>query len=253
MHKVLPVRYRLRLLDACDSRTLSLSAWAVNKTDIPVDGIDSFDQLFALGDELPIWVLGTEQSLLPNGPAKVTLGKVEKYNGCDGSSPVVQDTLPLQGLLMQPGERYDALIDFTNWTGYDVYLINTGPDEPFKNFGLVDETNRATWETLGQLMKFDVSLAPESDADTKDVSTAPDDLCFDAAPGGVAVPDRVDNTRTVYLKEEVTGPVDLGPFAAVLDNVEDDPEIGKGWAKPITENIKLDAVEDWDIVNLSGK
>jgi len=85
VHQVKPNRYRLRLLNACDTRTLVLSAWAVPfGTDV-----GDFTTLFNKGEELPIWVLGTEQSLLPGGPAKIlstkgsepnTIGSITKYS-----------------------------------------------------------------------------------------------------------------------------------------------------------------------------
>ena len=46
---------------------------------------------------------------------------------------------------------------------------------------------------------------------------------------------------------------DLGPFAAVLDNIRGDPEDGKTWSLPITENIPVDQVEEWEVINISGK
>jgi len=147
---------------------------------------------------------------------------------------------------VQPGERYDALIDFADFDQREVYLVNTGPDEPFKTFELIYEENRADFDTLGQLLKFNVSL----EEDTGDVSTPPNELCFDENPGGVAKFDKVDTYRSVFLKEEVTDV--LGPYAAVLDNIFGNPEEGKGFANAITENIQLNHVEEWDVVNLSA-
>jgi len=261
VHNVVRNRYRLRLLNACDSRFLSLSAWAVPPETAPT----SFADLFAAGEELPIWVLGTEQSLLPGGPAKILSttdskanmpGSVTKFT-CGNEEPSVA-TSPHEGLLMMPGERYDAMIDFSVTkekyeNGFEVYLINTGPNEPFKTFDLVDQDdngNRVPFDTVGQLMKFNVAAR-----EVRDDSTPPEKLCFDENPGGVAVfsSDDVKFHREVFLKEEVTVGPDLGPFAAVLDNVYADAEEGKGWAKPITENIKLHHVEEWDVINISGK
>ena len=210
-HQVRPNLYRLRLLNACDSRTLSLSAWAV-----PFGtNVTSFETLFEEGQELPIWIIGTEQSLLPDGPAKVlsttnstsnTTGSVEKFN-CTVTD-YVDSTQPHQGVIMQPGERYDALIDFADKDNYEVYLVNTAPDEPFKTFELVNAENRAPFETLGQLMKFNVSL----EKDVNDTTTAPEELCFDNDPGGVTKfeQDEINTNRTVFLKEEVT--CECNPF-----------------------------------------
>ena len=129
-HPVQPHQYRLRLLNACDSRTLSLSAWAV-----PVGtDVNSFVDVWK-GDEIPIYVIGTEHGLLPDGPAKIlsratpTGGSVAKFScDIDGVSSVAYttDTELNQGLLMQPGERYDVIIDFAGQEGKEIYIINTG-------------------------------------------------------------------------------------------------------------------------------
>ena len=130
VHPVQPYQYRLRLLNACDSRTLSLSAWVVDDGAV----INSFEQLWAY-QEIPIYVIGTEQGLLSGGPAKIlsrdtdtvgsTVGSVTKYSNC-GADEAKTFTEPNQGLLMQPGERYDAIIDFADQEGNKVYIINTG-------------------------------------------------------------------------------------------------------------------------------
>ena len=135
-HPVQPHQYRLRLLNACDSRTLSLSAWAVDVASYP-DKITSFAQLWdpaeANAVELPLYVIGTEHGLLPDGPAKIlsrdtvagdTVGSVIKYS-CGVAEPK-QVTELNQGLLMQPGERYDVIIDFAGQEGKEIYIINTG-------------------------------------------------------------------------------------------------------------------------------
>ena len=127
-----PNQYRLRLLNACDSRTLSLSAWAVPAGTTVSDFVDLWDA----GEELPIYIIGTEQGLLPSGPAKIlsrvfidgtndVRGTVTKFN-CGIEDTNIDLTAPHQGLLMQPGERYDAIIDFGDSEGKEVYLINTG-------------------------------------------------------------------------------------------------------------------------------
>lgn len=296
-HPVQPHQYRLRLLNACDSRTLSLSAWAVDVASYP-DKITSFAQLWdpaeANAVELPLYVIGTEHGLLPDGPAKIlsratpTGGSVAKFScDIDGVSGVAYttDTELNQGLLMQPGERYDVIIDFAGQEGKEIYIINTGkfvclkvsdnihepllilkplsfpkknvtaPSEPFKNFKVAPPPDDALWNTLGQIMKFDVSLPAD-----EDVSTPVENLCFDSNPAGVPKfsDEEVAKNRQVFAKEEVTGPLigaanDLGPLAAVLDNEYGNPEEGKGWAKPITENVPVDQVEEWEVINISGK
>ena len=121
----------------------------------------------------------------------------------------------------------------------------------------------ALWNTLGQIMKFDVSLPAD-----EDVSTPVENLCFDSNPAGVPKfsDEEVAKNRQVFAKEEVTGLLvcatgdddcdpfgDLGPLAAVLDNEYGNFEEGKGWAKPITENVPVNQVEEWEVINISGK
>ena len=108
-------------------------------------------------------------------------------------------------------------------------------------------------------MRFDVELEEDSD----DISTPVEELCFSQNPGGVPKFDPEDPEvviRKVYAKEEVTFEESLGPLAAVLDNEcnRTDPESeceleGKTWSMPITENVAVNKIEEWDVINLSGK
>ena len=129
-----PGRYRLRLLNACDSRTLVISAWAVDYG----TEVYSFEDLYTAGKEIPLWIIGSEDSLLPGGPAKVlstmnseagTNGSVEKY--VCGELVYANETFPHQGLMMMSAERYDAIIDFTDLKEKVVYIINTGKPTQF--------------------------------------------------------------------------------------------------------------------------
>jgi hypothetical protein len=102
-------------------------------------------------------------------------------------------------------------------------------------------------------MRFDVELEEDSD----DISTPVEELCFSQDPGGVPKFEPAI-ARKVYAKEEVTDEESLGPLAAVLDNECDstvpDCELeGKTWSMPITENVAVNKIEEWDVINLSGK
>lgn len=84
-------------------------------------------------EERAIYIIGTEQGLLPGGPAKIlsggnNTGSVAKFN-CS-LLEYTNTTAPGRGLLMQPGERYDAIINFGNLTrGDKVYLVNNGKEQ----------------------------------------------------------------------------------------------------------------------------
>lgn len=84
-------------------------------------------------EERAIYIIGTEQGLLPGGPAKIlsggnNMGSVAKFN-CS-LLEYTNTTASGRGLLMQPGERYDAIINFGNLTrGDKVYLVNNGKEQ----------------------------------------------------------------------------------------------------------------------------
>lgn len=127
----------MSLLNACNSRTQVISsAWAVDyRTEV-----SSFEDLYTAGKEIPLWIIGSKDSLLllPGGPAKVlstmnseagTNGSVEKY--VCGELVYANETFPHQGLMMMSAERYDAIIDFTDLKEKVVYIINTGKPTQF--------------------------------------------------------------------------------------------------------------------------
>ena len=94
---------------------------------------------------------------------------------------------------------------------------STGPDAPLNNFDLIDDNDdRVSFDTLGQLMRFNVSLGEY----TEDISTDPQDLCFDTTPGGIDhhYGQGVGNQRQVYLIEETSSNDALGPKAVLLSN-----------------------------------
>jgi len=89
-----PRRYRLRLLNGCNSRFLLLKL-APDPTARPA------------ATALPLWMIGGEGGFLP--------------------AP-----LQLDQVLLGPAERADVIVDFTGLAvGTEIYLINLGPDEPF--------------------------------------------------------------------------------------------------------------------------
>jgi spore coat protein A len=128
--QVEPRRYRLRLLNGCNSRFLILKL-ASHPTARPAV------------TALPFWMIGADGGFLP---APVRLGQV----------------------LLAPAERADVIVDFTGLpVGTDIYLVNLGPDEPFGELAEPPEP-AADPDTTGQVMKFtvvplaskDTSIAP---------------------------------------------------------------------------------------------
>jgi spore coat protein A, manganese oxidase len=122
-----PRKYRLRLLNACDSRTLILrlavAGTTIDDPPTPIPGA-------------PITIIGSEQGFL-NSPLTWT-----------------------QPLVIMPGQRYDVVVDFGNalYSGKKLVLQNIGPDMPFRG-DIPDPANTDGYvptdpSTTGQIMQF---------------------------------------------------------------------------------------------------
>jgi bilirubin oxidase len=115
--EVEPRRYRFRVLNGCNSRTLFLK--------IATDPLAARPAKAAL----PMWVIGSDGGFVP--------------------APVA-----LESVRLGVAERYDVIVDFTNVRpGTALYLINEGPDEPFGE----PEFEPADPGTTGQVLKLVVT------------------------------------------------------------------------------------------------
>ncbi|MFG2911204.1 multicopper oxidase family protein [Kitasatospora sp. NPDC048286] len=123
-----PRRYRLRILNASNARTLILKIAADATAPRPVS------------PALPFWQIGNDQGFLP--------------------APVQSDRL-----LLAPAERADVVVDFTGTpVGTGLYLINEGPDEAYGGGAPVTDFTPADITTTGQVMKF--TVVPLTSTDT---------------------------------------------------------------------------------------
>jgi bilirubin oxidase len=128
--EVEPRRYRFRLLNACNARTLILK--------IASDPLAARPARAAL----PIWVIGSDGGFLP--------------------APVALESLR-QGV----AERYDVIVDFSRVpVGTALYLINEGPDEPFGGGEVGTDFEPADPGTTGQVLKFVVTRLRAADRST---------------------------------------------------------------------------------------
>jgi FtsP/CotA-like multicopper oxidase with cupredoxin domain len=119
-------RYRLRLLNGCQSRFLILD----------------FNQI----PGVEVWAIGNEGGFLA-APVNLTA-----TNG--------------NRLLMALAERADVIVDFTNVPVGDHVLGNVGPDEPFGGGAPDDDFDTADPDSTGQVMQFRVVPAVGSDPTT---------------------------------------------------------------------------------------
>mgnify|MGYP001825769307 FL=1 len=283
--EVAPERYRLRFVNASDSRFMNLALFIV-KPNGTFDG------------ELPFYQIGSEQGLLPQ-VVRIETGFATTLPGdgretCQGNSTLprkncvnrVPGTFAEQALLLGPAERPDVIVDFSGLAdGTVVRMINTGPDAPFGGFPDVP----ADPDTTGQVMQFVVNkdlipLEPNDKGKLKkrdDPSTHPAMLVLDANPGGVPKLGAPSAVQDLALLEEesallcvtinaVTGAIDLDPESVppvcdpVLGSVPFGPKAAvlgvngsvggtvQLWDDPIAQNPALNAIEQWELWNWSA-
>jgi FtsP/CotA-like multicopper oxidase with cupredoxin domain len=279
--EVAPERYRLRFVNASDSRFMNMTLNQVNGQGRKLK-------------ELPFYVIGSEQGLLPavvrveEGYATTLPGDGSdvnwKYPTCvkkngksvKGCVVPVPGTFAEQSLLLGPAERPDVIVDFSGFEDGDEFIMfNTAPDAPFGGFPDVP----ADPATTGQVMKFVVRTALATQGG--DPSTPAPALVLDANPGGVPKLGPSSVTQDLALLEEesallcvtinaVTGVIDLDPDSApptcdpVLGSVPFAPKaavLGVGgstggtsqlWDDPISTNPAKGATETWELWNRSA-
>jgi FtsP/CotA-like multicopper oxidase with cupredoxin domain len=187
--EVKDARYRLRLLNGCNSRTLNLALFTVTSLGADQTPGTADD---VLGAEVPFYQIGAEQGFLRK-VVKITTGFATPLPGNGTIPPPVAAANTAQALLMGPAERADVIVDFGGMAnGTRIRMINTAPDAPFGGFPDIP----ADPLTTGQVMDFIVNTAlPLQQSDTS--STPPQNLTLPAeTPLGMATV-----TRKVSLNE----------------------------------------------------
>jgi FtsP/CotA-like multicopper oxidase with cupredoxin domain len=207
-----PRNYRLHLLNGCDSRFL------VIRLRVAPAGAT---ELAGGYPTIPFHVVGSDQGL--------------------ASSATQVDTL-----VVEPGGRYDIVVDFKGLQGYRIIMENVGGDAPFGGeYG--DPEDNFTQRQTDRIMAFDV-------ANSQDVLDA-----FN--PGTFAGPSHVNDngvtrTRRVALFEGNDEYGRLQPLLGVAEPTMDaQGNMVNGalaWHQPTTENPGVGDTEIWEIYNATG-
>lgn len=230
-HEIEQRRYRFRILNGSDSRFMILKiVSAQEKTLRPATST------------VPFWVVGADGGF---------------------------QTKPKQidSLLMGPGERIDAVVDFTNIpSGSQLYLINEGPDEPYGGGISGVDYEYSDPDTTGQIMEMNVVPATSVDASvppqriplllpTQNLGhpTNVRKVSVNEMESGTVFADyKMDsNGSLIEIIESITH-VPFGPTTAMLGTLS-----GAGapapfpWMDPITENPGNGATEIWEIYNFT--
>jgi bilirubin oxidase len=246
-----PRRYRFRILNGCNSRTLLLRLTGGPNPDYPLDIPEAppFNLPRTNGNPLPFWVIGTEGGFLPDSAVKI-------------ESDLNQAVTP--GLLMMPAERFDVIVDFSGLTGGStVYLINEGGDDPFGGGVPGEDFIYANPQTTGQVMQFIVDQ-PLTGTDTSADPAVPGELVLPPIPThfpGQAV-SRMRKlslneleSEDILIPDPDTGLVPAGPTEARLGTMVFDSTSGNWmpmpmlWMMEVSEDITINEVEEWELYN----
>jgi spore coat protein A, manganese oxidase len=247
-------RYRLRVLNACQSRFLNLQLYV---DDGSPDGITinphTLKPTNAPGPDF--LVLGTEGGFLPH---PVIVPAKGPFNARDLSG----------SLITGPAERWDLLVDFSGFAGKKVILYNDAP-APFPEGDPVNDyfpgaPDNPTQPQPGfgpntrQVLRFKVVAATSSDPPlriTPGTDLTPDLMPFLVPPGTavhggqVVLPPGV-LVRPLTLNEAFDG---YGRLLQLLGtNQPLHGGFGLSYEDPATETPKAGATEVWQIANLTG-
>ncbi|MDD2733101.1 MAG: multicopper oxidase domain-containing protein [Desulfuromonadaceae bacterium] len=165
---------------------------------------------------VPFWQIGTEQGFLNN--------------------PLYRSEMDLM-----PGERVDVLVDFTGIpAGTKVMMQNLGPDTPWPGYFDYLAGAVAPSVDIPEIMAFNVG--PLTSPDTVMTPSAAINLrpLSPPVPAKGFVP-AISNTRVVSLMEITDG------YGRTMPTI--DARGFKPAGIPVTEIIKLNDTEQWDIVN----
>ncbi len=241
-----PRRYRLRLLNGCNSRFLILALQ--NANGFPY-------QQFLVDNDNVIHQIGAEGGFLPEP---------------------VEPSYPVGGnfvkglLLMGPAERADVIVDFSGFAaGTQLILRNLGPDEPFGGGEIFGDFDASNLFSTGLVMKFNVVAASNG----ADPSTPVDELILPRLDGfRQRQIDRASERKLLLFEEESAllcwdeedpdsvvaptngtcpeGTVLVAPKAALLGTftvVPNEPDIETPllWSDDITENPMVGDIEKW--------
>jgi FtsP/CotA-like multicopper oxidase with cupredoxin domain len=202
-------RYRLRLLNGCDARTLVL------KFEDP---------------RVKVWQIGNEAGFLV---APVNMNETPLHPGelLDGTARV----------LMGGAERADLIVDFSAVpAGSSFRLLNLGPEAPFGGLPL-DPNEQADPNTTGQVMRFDVVAAVSAD-----LTTPPE---FLKLPAIAPLPTATTTRKLVLaeLTSNQGWDVPVETRLGTVDG-NGDYQVNR-WADAVTENPVVGATEMWEFYN----
>lgn len=156
-----------------------------------------------------------------------------KWNVIGSDQGFLENVSPINELLIAPGERYDVVIDFSNpaLLGKNIIITNDAP-APFPNGDDIPDPN-----SNGLIMQFKVK-----NINVVDNVQLPSDL------GKPIKKLQSKIIRKLMLSEGMDQYGRMQPMLGIVD--ENNPNDGTlTWNDPITEYIKNNSTEIWEIYN----
>jgi FtsP/CotA-like multicopper oxidase with cupredoxin domain len=207
-----PREYRLRLLNGCDSRYLVI-----------------------------------DFRLVESGAASVESGVALEYTIIGSDSGLGNPSVRRSPFVLEPGARYDIVLDMSQAMGKRIIMHNLGGDAPFGGAYGDSLTEEDVYEDrrTDRIMAFDVVEGYPVDMKL-DLSLIP---AFNGIPADNAIP------RQVALFE---GLDEFGRLQPVLGTKAMDSSDPNGlypaytWSGPTTEKPRLGTIEEWYILNFSA-
>lgn len=231
-----PRRYRFRLLNGSNARVYDIR---LDDTTTPVIP-PVFPPVYPAGP--PIYVIGTDGGLL--------------------DTPAITSSTDLNRLIIAPGERYDVIIDFTNFASKTLTIMNFA-NGPFPGGGITPDPNGTM-----ELMQFrvaatsppDNSYNPASGTPLREanVTTKPPPIVRLADGNGAIAPGVVVNKTRQLVLREIMSPAGA-PLEILMNNTKFDglrdgtqtpipgsSRVGPNW---MTELPQIGSTEVWEIIN----
>lgn len=176
-----------------------------------------------------MWLERTDGLPIPAG----AITQIGNDGGLLPAAVTIGDS-PDNGLLFALAERADVIIDFSKFPAGTSIILRNDAHTPFPDGGDVNPS------TTGRIMQFKITKALAG-ADTSVNPSTPRVLVPLGAP---------DNTRFVDLQETEEGTAFVfDPFSGAIAKRLKILLNGLPFDAPITENIALNNVEDWIIIN----
>jgi spore coat protein A, manganese oxidase len=251
-----PRRYRLRILNACNARFLNLQLYV---DDGSLDNITLNPLTLAPTNSKgpDFLVLGTEGGFLPK---PVLVPSNTPFN-----------PLTLGGsLITGPAERWDVIVDFSGYAGQKIILYNDAPapfpvGSPLEDYFPSAPLNPTiTMPGFGpntrQIMRFNVgttiTLPPDpllTISPATDLTPGNDPLLATLVPGGIPTVPPGAFVRRLTLNEAT----DAFGLLIQLEGTDVPPRnvgqgFGRAYTDPATEVVNKNAIEVWQILNLTG-